>query len=69
MNSLGVMIKSNWTVDFTFDFHFKWLNDLQPPQGILAPPQNPLIGAYFTVCCGRMEGGGTFLKVFKMAEK
>ena len=69
MNSLGVMVKSNWTVDFIFDFHIPLQNGFVPPQGILLPPQKPLNGTYFTVCCGRMEGGGRILKVFKMAEK
>ena len=63
------MIKSNWTVDFTFDFHIPFQNGFVPPQGILLPPQKPLIGAYFLYTVEAVEGGGRILKVFKMAEK
>ena len=63
------MIKSNWTVGFTFDFHIQLQNGFLPPQGILVPPQKPLNEAYFIYIVEAVEGGGTILKVFEIAEK
>ena len=63
------MIKPNWTVGFTFDFHIPLQNGFLPPSWFLLPPQKPLIGAYFLYTVEGVEGGGTILKVFKMAEK